>query len=35
MNYADLKPKIKIEKEQRELLLQKKDQLRINHEEEY
>ena len=32
MNYADLKPNIKIEKEQRELLLQKKDKLRINHE---
>ena len=35
MNYADLKLKIKIEKEQRELLLQKKDKLGIIHEEEY
>ena len=35
MNYADLKPKIKFEKEQKELLLQKKDKLGIIHEEEY
>ena len=35
MNYADLKSKIKIEKEQKELLLQKNDKLGIIHEEEY
>ena len=35
MNYADLKQKIKIEKEQRELLLQKNDKLGIIHEEGY
>ena len=35
MNYANLKSKIKIEKEQKELLLQKNDKLGIIHEEEY